>query len=196
MTTTRPVLRRGGVTPSGRSYLIRPSEDGDAPALAALIDSVAAEGELIAAVPGEPDTIEQSVRLTSMVLEGGLTLTLDVDGVPAGHVMVQRRAGRHYAHVGEIAILVSNSQRGAGLGRALMEMAIAWGRSVGLAKLSLRVFPDNQRAISLYRSLGFEDEGLVRGEVRMPSGDRDMLLMGLALPGSEMTRTPAILRNE
>ena len=30
----------------------------------------------------------------------------------------------------------------------------------------------------------------------MPSGDRDMLLMGLALPGSEMTRTPAILRNE
>jgi ribosomal protein S18 acetylase RimI-like enzyme len=183
MTMTRPVLRREGITPSGRPYVIRPSEDGDAPGLAALIDAVAAEGELIAAVPGEPDTIEQSVRLVSMVLDGGLTLTLEVDGVPAGHVMVQRRAGGHYAHVGEIAILVSNSQRGVGLGRALMEMAIAWGRAVGLAKLSLRVFPDNQRAIGLYRSLGFEDEGLVTGEVRMPSGDRDMLLMGLALSG-------------
>jgi ribosomal protein S18 acetylase RimI-like enzyme len=183
MTTTRPVLRREGITPSGRSYLIRPSEDGDAPGLAALIDAVAAEGELIAAVPGEPDTIEQSVRLVSMVLEGGLTLTLEVDGAPAGHVMVQRRAGGHHAHVGEIAIVVSNSQRGAGLGRALMEMAIAWGRAVGLTKLSLRVFPDNQRAIGLYRSLGFEEEGLVKGEVRMPSGDRDMLLMGLALSG-------------
>ena len=104
-----------------------------------------------------------------------------VDGVPAGHVLVQRRAGSHYAHVGEVAILVSNAQRGAGLGRSLMEMAIAWGQSVGLAKLSLRVFPDNQRAIALYRSLGFQDEGMVKGEVRMPSGDKDMLLMGLSL---------------
>lgn len=181
MTTTRPVLRREGLTLGGRPYVIRPSEDADAPGLAGLIDDVAGEGELIAAVPGEPDTIEQSARLVSIVHDGGLTLTLEVDGAPAGNVMVQRRAGSHYAHVGEIAILVSNAQRGAGLGRALMEMAIAWARAVGLAKLSLRVFPDNQRAIALYHSLGFEDEGLVRGEVRMPSGDRDMLLMGLAL---------------
>jgi ribosomal protein S18 acetylase RimI-like enzyme len=196
MTSERLGLRREGLTSRGRPYLIRPSEDSDAPGFAALIEAVAGEGELIAAVPGEPDTIEQSLRLVSIVLEGGLSLTLEVDGVPAGNVMVQRRAGRHYAHVGEIAILVSNGQRGCGLGRSLMEMAIAWGRAVGLAKLALRVFPDNGRAIALYRSLGFEDEGLVRGEVRMPSGDRDMLLMGLALSGSDATRTPAILRNE
>jgi ribosomal protein S18 acetylase RimI-like enzyme len=183
MTAFRPVLRREGITPAGRPYVIRPSQDTDAPGLAALIDAVAGEGELIAAVPGEPDTIEQSVRLVSIVLEGGLTLTLEVDGVPAGHVMVQRRAGRRYAHVGEIAILVSNAQRGGGLGRSLMEMAIDWSRVVGLAKLTLRVFPDNQRAISLYRSLGFQDEGLLTGEVRMPSGDRDLLAMGLALAG-------------
>jgi ribosomal protein S18 acetylase RimI-like enzyme len=181
MTVTGAGLRREGVTRSGRPYLIRPSRDDDAPGLAAIIEAVAAEGELIAAVPGEPGTIEQSFRLVSMVLEGGLTLTLEVDGRPAGHVMVQRRAGSHYAHVGEIAILVSNAERGAGLGRALMEMAIEWGRSVRLTKLSLRVFPDNRRAIALYRSLGFQDEGLVRGEVRMPSGDKDMLLMGLRL---------------
>jgi ribosomal protein S18 acetylase RimI-like enzyme len=181
MTASGPVLRREGTTPAGHPYVIRPSQDDDAPGLAALIEAVAREGELIAAVPGEPDTIEQSIRLVSMVLEGGLTLTLEVDGIPAGHVMVQRRAGRHYAHVGEIAILVSNVQRGAGFGRSLMEMAIDWGRVVGLAKLMLRVFPDNERAIGLYRSLGFKDEGLVRGEVRMPSGDRDLLLMGLEL---------------
>jgi ribosomal protein S18 acetylase RimI-like enzyme len=195
MTVARPVLRREGTTAAGHPYVIRPSQDTDAPGLAALIEAVAGEGELIAAVPGEPDTIEQSVRLVSIVLEGGLTLTLEVDGVPAGHVMVQRRAGRHYAHVGEIAILVSNAERGAGLGRSLMEMAIDWGRAVGLAKLTLRVFPDNQRAIGLYRSLGFEDEGLVRGEVRMPGGDRDLLLMGLTL-GPDVTHAPAILRNE
>ena len=196
MTVTRPVLHREGVTANGRPYVIRPSQDRDAPGLAALMDAVAREGELIAAVPGDPGTIEQSTRLVSIVLEGGLSLTLEVDGVPAGHVMVQRRAGRHYAHVGEIAILVSNAQRGLGLGRILMEMAIEWGRVVGLSKISLRVFPDNTRAVGLYRSLGFEGEGLARGEVRMPGGDRDVLLMGLALGGTGVTGAPAILRNE
>jgi ribosomal protein S18 acetylase RimI-like enzyme len=196
MTVTRPVLHREGVTANGRPYVIRPSQEADAPGLAALMDAVAGEGELIAAVPGDPGTIEQSTRLVSIVLEGGLTLTLEVDGVPAGHVMVQRRAGRHYAHVGEIAILVSNAQRGLGLGRILMEMAIEWGRAVGLAKISLRVFPANTRAVGLYRSLGFEEEGLARGEVRMPAGDRDVLLMGLALGGTDATGAPAILRNE
>jgi ribosomal protein S18 acetylase RimI-like enzyme len=181
MTVAGPVLRREGTTSTGRPFLIRPSRDTDAPELAALIDAVAAEGEFIVAVPGEPDTIQQSARLVSIVLEGGLSLTLEVDGALAGNVMVHRRVGRHYAHVAEIAIVVSNAHRRAGLGRILMEMGIAWSRAVGVAKLSLQVFPDNVHAIALYRSLGFVDEGVARGEVRMPSGDRDVLLMALAL---------------
>jgi ribosomal protein S18 acetylase RimI-like enzyme len=100
--------------------------------------------------------------------------------------MVHRRAGRHYAHVAEIAILVSNGHRREGLGRILMETGIAWSRAVGVAKLSLQVFPDNVGAIQLYRSLGFREEGIASGEVRMPAGDRDVLLMALMLqaPGS------------
>jgi hypothetical protein len=181
MTVAGAALRREGLTRGGRPFVIRPSRDGDAPELAALIDAVAAEGEFIVALPGEPETLEQSARLISIALEGGLSLSLEVDGVVAGNVLVRRRAGKHYSHVGEVAIVVSNEQRGSGFGRTLMEMAIAWGRAVGLAKLSLQVFPDNARAIALYRSLGFAEEGLARGEVRMPGGDRDLLLMALAL---------------
>jgi RimJ/RimL family protein N-acetyltransferase len=181
MTVAGATLRRQGVTPGGLPFVIRPTLDTDAPELAALIDAIAAEGEFIVAVPGEPDTIEQSARLVSIVLEGGLSLSLEIAGELAGNVMVHRRAGRHLSHVAEIAIIVSNAHRGEGFGRMLLEMAIAWSRAVGLAKLSLQVFPDNHRAIALYRSIGFTDEGLARGEVRMPSGDRDLLLMGLAL---------------
>jgi len=181
MTVAGAALRRVGVTRDGRPFVIRPSGDRDASELAALIDAVAAEGEFIVAVPGEPETIEQSARLVTIVLEGGLSLSLEVDGVLAGNVMVHRRAGRHYAHVGEMAIVVSKQRRREGFGRTLMEMAIAWGRAVGLTKLSLQVFTDNLRAIALYRSLGFTDEGVARGDVRMPSGDRDLLLMGLRL---------------
>jgi ribosomal protein S18 acetylase RimI-like enzyme len=181
MTVAGAALRRQGVTRAGRPFVIRPTRDTDAPELAALIDAIAAEGEFIVAVPGEPDTVEQSARLVSIALEGGLSLSLEIDGGLAGNVMVHRRAGRHLSHVAELAIIVSNMQRGEGFGRMLLEMAVAWSRAVGLAKLSLQVFPDNHRAIALYRSIGFTDEGLARGEVRMPSGDRDLLLMGLAL---------------
>jgi ribosomal protein S18 acetylase RimI-like enzyme len=181
MTGVAPVLRRSGTTRTGRPFRVRPSRDTDAPELAALIDAVAAEGDFIVAVPGEPDTIEQSARLVSIVLEGGLSLSLEIDGALAGNVMVHRRAGRHYAHVAEIAILVDNAHRREGFGRMLMEMGIAWSRAVGVAKLSLQVFPDNAGAIALYRSLGFIEEGVARGEVRMPSGDRDLLLMALRL---------------
>jgi len=181
MTVAGAVLRREGVTRDGRPFVIRPSRDGDAPELAALIDAVAGEGEFIVALPGEPETLEQSARLISIALEGGLSLSLEVDGIVAGNVLVHRRAGKHYSHVGEMAIVVSNERRRAGFGRMLMEMAIAWARAVGLAKLSLQVFPDNAPAIALYRSLGFADEGLAKREVRMPGGDRDLLLMGLVL---------------
>lgn len=181
MTLTQPVLRREGLTRGGLPYVIRPSRDDDAPELAALIDAVAAEGEFIVAVPGEPETIEQTARLVSIVLEGGVSLSLEIDGALAGNVMVHRRAGRHHTHVADLAILVSNEHRRAGFGRMLIEMAIAWCRAVGLTKLSLQVFTDNDGAIALYRSLGFVDEGVARGEVRMPSGERDLLLMALAL---------------
>lgn len=178
---TPALLRREGIAGDGAPYLIRPARDEDAPGLAELIDAVAAEGDYIVAVPGETETLEQSARLVSITLEGGLSLTLEIDGAVAGNVMVHRRAGRHYAHVGEIAILVSNDRRGAGFGRSLLEMAIAWCRTVGIAKLGLRVFTTNERAIALYRSLGFVDEGVARGEVRMPGGDRDVLCMALRL---------------
>jgi len=174
------LLRREG-TVSGKRYLVRPSQSEDARALADLRDSVAAEGEFIAAVPGEHSALEEELAMTALVGEGGLSLTLEVDGAVTGHLMVRRRRGPRYSHSGEIAIIVHNTQRGLGFGRMMMQMAIDWAGAVGVTKLGLGVFPENGRAIRLYRSLGFEQEGVARAEVRMPDGQRDLLLMGLLL---------------
>jgi RimJ/RimL family protein N-acetyltransferase len=174
------LLRREG-TVSGKRYLVRPSQSGDARALAELRDSVAAEGEFIAAVPGEHSALEEELAMTALISEGGLSLTLEVDGAINGHLMVRRRRGPRYSHGGEIAIIVHNTQRAFGFGRMMMQVAIEWAGAVGITKLSLGVFPGNARAIGLYRSLGFVEEGVARAEVRMPDGQRDLLLMGLLL---------------
>lgn len=175
------LLRREGTTSDGRTYLIRPASGDDAPPLVALRDEVAAEGGLIAATPGERSVLEEELSLSTLVGEGGLPLTLVVDGEVAGQLLVSRRPERYHSHIGELAIIVSSKCRGLGLGRALMETAVDWARAVGLTKLSLAVFTTNERAIGLYRSLGFEEEGTRRAHVLLADGPRDILVMALHL---------------
>ncbi|HEX6537985.1 MAG TPA: GNAT family N-acetyltransferase [Candidatus Dormibacteraeota bacterium] len=175
------LLRREGATSDGRRYLIRPAAREDAPAMVALRDAVAAEGDLIAAAPGERSVVEEELSLSTLLSQGGLPLTLLVDGDVAGQLLVSRRSERFLSHIGEIAIIVSNQCRGQGLGRQMMEAAIDWARAVGITKLSLSVFTSNERAIALYRAMGFEEEGVRRRQVLLADGPRDVLLMALHL---------------
>jgi ribosomal protein S18 acetylase RimI-like enzyme len=178
----RPLLRREGVGRSGRAWLIRPTRpDEDAAELLAIRDEVAGEGELIAAVPGERTVLEESLALATLVGGGGLGLTVEVEGVVAGQLMVHRRAGRYEQHRGDLSIAIRAAHRGDGLGRALMEVAVDWARAVGLAKLTLGVFPSNAAALALYRGMGFVEEGVLRGHLVLPAGPRDLVLMGLVL---------------
>lgn len=76
---------------------------------------------------------------------------------PAG-VAVRRR------HVMNIGLAVAADAQGQGVGRALMQAlcdyADQWGQ---VLRLELQVYADNERAIALYRSMGFMQEGLHRG---------------------------------
>ena len=67
-------------------------------------------------------------------------------------------------HAMMLGIAVDQSAQGQGVGRALMQalcdFADNWGQ---LLRLELQVFTDNARAIALYRSCGFVQEGIHRG---------------------------------
>ncbi|MCG8588313.1 MAG: GNAT family N-acetyltransferase [Proteobacteria bacterium] len=52
-------------------------------------------------------------------------------------------------------LAVRASERGRGVGRALLERVEAEARSLGCCKVTLEVRGDNQRAQHLYRNLGF-----------------------------------------
>lgn len=182
MTSPRPLLRREGVSRSGRAWLIRPTRpDEDAPELVAIRDEVAAEGELMASVPGERTVLEESLALANLLSGGGLAVTLEVEGRIAGHLLVERRRGPYEQHRGDLSISIRSGYRGEGLGRALIDTAVDWARAVGLRKLSLGVFPGNTAAVALYRAAGFVEEGVLRRHLHLPAGDRDLMVMGLLL---------------
>jgi ribosomal protein S18 acetylase RimI-like enzyme len=106
-----------------------------------------------------------------------------VDGEIAGYVRVQRatrfRSSDHVLTVNGVA--VDPERQGRGIGRALMEAAIAEARRRGARRLTLRVFSPNERARRLYESVGFVVEGVLRDEFLLDGRYVDDVLMAFVL---------------
>jgi putative acetyltransferase len=80
-----------------------------------------------------------------------------------GHVVARLSLARdpHPAsrHVADLGLMVDAEHRRRGIGRILLEEAVAWAREAGVRKLELHVFPWNEPALRLYESFGFRREG-------------------------------------
>lgn len=112
-------------------------------------------------------------RLTDMLEPGKPDLMLvgeiSLNGGPAH---VQGMAGLHQAgpqlrrrHVMSLGICVHPDGQGQGLGWALMAALLDYAdRWAQVLRIELHVYADNERAIRLYESLGFETEGRLRGD--------------------------------
>jgi RimJ/RimL family protein N-acetyltransferase len=82
-------------------------------------------------------------------------------------------------HVGEIRMVVALDVRGQGVGRVLSQETFAIALGAGLEKLSVQMTVDQQAAISLFESLGFKAEALLRDHVREVDGKKhDIVVLG------------------
>jgi ribosomal protein S18 acetylase RimI-like enzyme len=106
-----------------------------------------------------------------------------VDGEVAGYVkMVPPTPLEASAHVLLVnGLAVDQSRRRGGVGRALMEAAIAEARGRGARRLTLRVLGPNEAARRLYESVGFETEGVQRECFLLEGQYVDDVLMALDL---------------
>ncbi|MDE2412889.1 MAG: GNAT family N-acetyltransferase, partial [Sphingomonadales bacterium] len=69
-------------------------------------------------------------------------------------------------HVWDIRLLVAPEMRSKGLGRFLLDAAIAASTEAGATKLTARMTPDQAGAITLFEESGFRAEALLRGQLR------------------------------
>jgi GNAT superfamily N-acetyltransferase len=88
----------------------------------------------------------------------GATFVAEVDGAPSGLVVAS--APNDPSTVGLYAMFVSARARGAGVGRALAEAAVAWATGTGAERVVLMVIEGNTPAIRLYESCGFAFTGV------------------------------------
>ena len=72
-----------------------------------------------------------------------------------GYATLDRGRARWTRHVAEIQVVVSESGRGIGIGRHLLELAFEHALAEGVQKVIARMTPDQDRAIALFENLGF-----------------------------------------
>jgi RimJ/RimL family protein N-acetyltransferase len=84
------------------------------------------------------------------------------------------------AHTGEFGMSVAKSFRDQGLGSLLLEALIEWTKKNStIEKIGLSVHSNNQRAVSLYKKMGFEMEGIRKRDLKYGEGQYvDTVVMG------------------
>jgi L-amino acid N-acyltransferase YncA len=85
-------------------------------------------------------------------------------------------------HVAELRIVVAAAVRGQGLGRLLIQRSCALASDLGFSKLTMLTTPDQRAALSVFDSLGFRPEALLRNQVKDAEGRKhDLVLLARAV---------------
>ncbi len=126
---------------------------------------------------GPPSEVALAARLQHTPLDRGAVWLAERFDRAVGWCEATRVAAERMEHVALLTVAVARDDRGSGVGRALLTEAERWARAQRLRKLSLNVRAGNAAAIGLYRSLGFEVEGVERGQVRHGAAFEDNLIM-------------------
>lgn len=165
----------------GRKLVIRQATVYDAPGMINLVSQVAAEGVYLAAERA-PWSEEQLQRIIGDMQGYSIILVAEVEGKIVGDSWLRRGGLRKTSHTATLGMSLLPGFRGMGIGRDLLQTAIDWAKGQGIEKVCLSVFSSNDRAIGLYRSWGFAEEGRLKGQYRLPEiGEVDEVMMGLFL---------------
>lgn len=101
-----------------------------------------------------------------------------VDGRAVGAVNVSHHTRARLTHSGQIGLMVHEDHWGQGIGTRLMSAALDIADNwLGLRRVELGVFTENNAAIHLYEKLGFEREGVRRRAAFGPGGWQDEMVM-------------------
>ncbi|KQW85111.1 GNAT family N-acetyltransferase [Ensifer sp. NM-2] len=107
-------------------------------------------------------TPEQTRKWMEGLSEDNTVIVAERDGRIVGMAGLHRNKGRRH-HSAVLGISVDDNHRGEGIGKTLLTSLIdAADNWLGISRIELTVFTDNEAAIALYHKTGFEPEGTHR----------------------------------
>jgi putative acetyltransferase len=166
------------------TVVVRPAKPEDAAALVELGEAVGREeGGWLLSSNGWRTVAEERRYLRALKRYADAAVYVAEDGGSiVGRLSLARDPNPASRHVADVGLMVAVTHRRRGIGRALLEQAVAWARGADIRKLELHVFPWNEPAIVLYERFGFEREGLRREHYSRDGEYVDAILMAYRLP--------------
>lgn len=175
---------------NGASCLLRNGEEKDGLAVWAVFNQTHGETDYLLSYPEENSkNPEQEARFLQEKTESPdeIEIVAEIGGEIVGSAGIEKvgwkEKVRRRANLG---ISVEKAWWGLGVGRALMEACVACAKKAGYAQIELDVVAENERAVSLYKSVGFQEYGRnPKGFFSRVSGWQELVLMRLDLEENE-----------
>lgn len=156
----------------------------------------------MSALMGAPGTFEGTLQLPDMPVASRLEYLSKVETGACNLVAVAEDrivgcAGLHSngasmrrAHTRSLGIGIASEWQGRGVGRQLIARLLDWADNwAGVLRVELVVHADNDRALALYRNMGFVEEGRMRDYAMKNGRFVDAVAMARLHPAPPQLRT-------
>lgn len=139
------------------------------------------EQYLISASEEFHNSVEQQRGWLQKILDNDreIMLVAELNNEVVGWIVFQSPNRKRLAHTGSFGMMIQKEYRGFGIGKKLINELLNWAEKNPLIeKVSLGVFSTNHRAIGLYKSMGFIEEGRKINEIKINDAEyADDILM-------------------
>ena len=157
----------------GHELLLRCAREEDAQRLIDYLKTTSGETRFLIREPDEVTmTQEDERRFIRRQNESAsdVMLLAFYDGEFAGNASLMGMGPSRYRHRAGVAIALFQAYTGLGIGRAMIEALLAIAKECGIEQVELEVVADNERAIALYKKLGFEVYGTMPRNMKYRDG--------------------------
>ena len=159
---------------NGKSVIIRKPNVEDAEAIINIMTIADTETLFLARNPGEfCTTVEREKQIIENVLADNDVewFVVEYDNKVVGQCSVGlvRRTAR-YRHRAEVAFVILQDYCNLGIGGKMMEECIKWCKKKSVTQIELDVVKNNENALKMYQSFGFEIIGTIKNALRYQDG--------------------------
>lgn len=166
----------------GRKLIIKEANPEEARDIIRYVSTVGSESDFLTYGDGEYKiSLEQEIKLIHGSIESDNQVILIgwVQNVIVGCITFRAGKWQRVRHTGEFGVTVSKKNWGLGIGTLMTEALLNWAKgSTVIRKINLRVRSDNDRAIAVYKKLGFVEEGKITREFYIDGEFFDNFLFG------------------
>jgi RimJ/RimL family protein N-acetyltransferase len=155
---------------AGKNMIIRSIQEDDSEQFLRLLKKLDQETQFMLFEPGERTTTseEQRQKIQGLLSQDSQTiLVAEHEHELVGFLGCFGGGLQRNRHCAYLVIGILQAHAGRGLGARFFEAIEAWALTLDIHRLELTVMTHNDRAVHLYRKMGFEIEGVRKGALKI-----------------------------